>query len=185
MAATSGRRQFWRAGLTGRRDRGHSKAWGGQRLWLHHDYIDYRPQRPQRCVMWTYIKSDEIDAMENFVIIHSDSSSHHHHGGFVAASLASPVMEPLSLRLSFLHKMLPNCLLLLLFSQLLATATFVYGFCWISLSPQLLAAATFVNSFHCYISLSYIRSPTWWGPLILPFLLHMSPPSKIVQKICL
>ena len=71
--------------------------------------------------------------MENFVISHSDPSSHHHHGGFVAASLASPVMEPLSLRLSFLHKMLPNCLLLLLFSQLLATATFVYGFCWISL----------------------------------------------------
>ena len=99
--------------------------------------------------------------MENFVLIHSDSS-HHHHGGFVAASLASPVMEPLSLRLSFLHKMLPNCLLLLLFSQLLATATFVYGFCWISLSPQLLAAATFVNSF--YISLSYIRSLHLVGP---------------------
>ena len=47
--------------------------------------------------------------MENFVLIHSDSS-HHHHGGFVAASLASPVMEPLSLRLSFLHKLL-YCLL--------------------------------------------------------------------------
>ena len=171
MAAT--RRQFWRAGLTGRRDRGHSEAWGGQRLWLHHDYIDYRPQRPQRCVMWTYIKSDKIDAMENFVISHSDPSSHHHHGGFVAASLASPVMEPLSLRLSFLHKMLPTAF---------ATATFVYGFCWISLSPQLLAAATCVNTFCCYIILSYIRSPTWWGPPILPFLLHLSHPSKKYSK---
>ena len=171
MAAT--RRQFWRAGLTGRRDRGHSEAWGGQRLWLHHDYIDYRPQRPQRCVMWTYIKSDEIDVMENFVLIHSDSS-HHHHGGFVAASLASPVMEPLSLRLSFLHKMLPNC------------------FCYCYFCLRFLLDKSFspttcrcYNSFCCYISLSYIRSPTWWGPLILPFLLHMSPPSKIVQKICL
>ena len=162
MAAT--RRQFWRAGLTGGRDRGHNEAWGGQRLWLHHDYIDYRPQRPQRCVMWTYIKSDEIDVMENFVLIHSDSS-HHHHGGFVAASLASPVMEPLSLRLSFLHKMLLNCLLLLLFSPTTCYCYFCLRFLLDkSLSPHLLATATFVNSFCCYISLSYIRSLHLVGP---------------------